>query len=47
MRVAWVKMSAKIPKICQLYAVMRDYAEEKTINTENEFNSTHYYNTET
>ena len=27
--------------------IMRCYAEEKTINTRHDFNSNHYYNTET
>ena len=26
MRVIWVKLCAKIPKVCQICAVMRDYA---------------------
>ena len=45
MRVVWIKLCAKIPKICQICAVTLDYAGEKTINTRNEFNSNHYYNT--
>ena len=34
----WVKLYAKIPKICQICAVMRDYAEENP--TIQEMNST-------
>ena len=39
MRVIWVKLCAKIPQICQICAVMRDYAEEKKLSIQ-EMNST-------